>query len=226
MADEQDVLLREIDEDLKQERLEKLWNTYGNYAIAGALALVIGVAGTKAWQSYDLDQRMQQGERFAAASQLAADGKAEDALSALQALSKDANAGYAMLARFQAAALTGRQGDAAGAASMYATLADDSAISDVYQNLAVVLGALQELDAGKGGGNLVSRADSLAKSENPWRHNAREVQALAALSNGDMKAAGEIFKELSEAAGAPGGVRARAGEMLAITGNSDNTKTN
>ena len=226
MADEQDVLLREIDEDLKQERLEKLWNTYGNYAIAGALALVIGVAGTKAWQSYDLDQRMQQGERFAAASKLVSDGKTEDALSALQMLGKDANAGYAMLARFQAAALTGKQGDAAGAASMYGALADDGGLADVYRNLAVVLGALQELDAGKGGSKLVIRADGLAKSENPWRYNAREVQALAALSNGDMKVAGEIFKELAETAGAPGGVQARAREMLAITGTSGNAKTN
>ena len=54
MADEQDVLLREIDEELKQERLHKLWDRYGNYAISGALALVIGVAGIKGWQSYDL----------------------------------------------------------------------------------------------------------------------------------------------------------------------------
>jgi len=225
VADEQDVLLREIEEDLKQERLEKLWNTYGNYAIAGALAIVIGVAGAKAWQSYDLDQRMQQGERFADAAKLANDGKAEDALGALNTLGQNADAGYAMLARFRAAAVTGKNGDPAGAAKLYAALADDSGIDAVYRELAVVLGALQELDAGAGG-DLVARAGELASGGSPWKHNAREVQALAALGSGDMKTAGTIFKELAETAGAPQGVRSRANEMLAITGMQPAAKTN
>ena len=69
MADEHDVLLREIDEDLKQERLFKLWKDYGNYAIVGVVAIVIGVAVFKGWQSYSLELRMEQGEAFAAAQE-------------------------------------------------------------------------------------------------------------------------------------------------------------
>ena len=220
MAEEHDVLLREIDEDLKQERLEKLWNTYGNYAIAGALVLVIGVASIKGWQSYDLNQRMEQGERFASAQQLAQDGKTEDAISALDAMAQDAGAGYAMLARFRAAALIGENGDAAGAAAMYAALAEDGGLQDVYAELAVVLGALQELETSKTGGKLVEQAIALAKAEGAWRHNAREIEALAALGGGDLKAAGAIFKELADTAGAPQGIRNRAREMLNITGNN------
>lgn len=220
MADEQDVLLREIDEDLKNERLAKIWNTYGNYAIAGALVLVIGVAGTKAWQSYDLDQRRSQGEQLAEAARLADDGKSSDALSALQKLATDAGGGYAMLARFQAAAITGRDGDAAKAAELYGALAADSSIGSLYRDLATVLGALQEIDAGKLDGQLLTKAAGIAKAAGPWRHNAREVEALSALASGDKKAADGIFKELSEAADAPQGLRSRAGEMLKITGNN------
>jgi hypothetical protein len=220
VAEEEDIFLREIDEDLKAERLAKIWDTYGTYAIAGALALVIGVAGTKGWQSYDLSQRMDQGERFAQAEQLVTDGKTEDALSALQGMAKDAGAGYAMLARFRAAALVGKQGDSAGAAGMYAALADDNDVNVIYRDLAVVLGALQELESNKTGDALVARANELSKAESPWRHNAQEVQALSALGGGDTKAADEIFKQLADAAGAPQGVRARAREMLNITGNN------
>jgi hypothetical protein len=220
VADEDDVFLREIDEELKADRLAKVWDTYGNYAIAGALALVIGVAGTKGWQSYDLNQRMEQGERFAQAEQLVTEGKTEDALSALQGMAKDAGAGYAMLAKFRAAALVGKQGDTAGAAGMYAALADDSNVDSIYRDLAVILGALQELESSKTGDTLVARANTLSKANGPWRHNAQEVQALSALGGGDTKAAGEIFKQLADAAGAPQGVRARAREMLNITGNN------
>ncbi len=220
MADEQDVLLREINEDLKQERLAKLWNTYGNYAIAAALALVLGVAGTKAWQSYSLSQHQAQGERLAKAARLADDGKSKDALGELQALAKDAGKGYAMLAAFQAAALTGKEGDPAKAATMYAALADDGGLAAIYRELAVVLGALQELESGAKGGKLLARAGELAKGNGPWRFNAREVAALAALSGGETKAAEVIFKELSQAAQAPGGVKSRAAEMLKMAGNN------
>ncbi|MEK9754871.1 MAG: tetratricopeptide repeat protein [Rhodospirillaceae bacterium] len=218
MADEQDVLLREIDEDLKQERLAQLWKTYGNYAIAGALVLVLGVAGTKGWQSYQLSQHRAEGERMAKAQRLIDQGKPKDALTELQALAGDAGKGYAMLARFRAAALTGKDGDPAKAAGMYAAIADDGGVSGLYRDLAVVLGALQELEGGGKGGPLVARAAEVAKGTGPWRFNAREVGALAALGAGDAKAAGAIFKELSEAASAPGGVKARATEMLKITG--------
>jgi len=220
VADEQDALLREIDEDLKQERLTDAWNKYGNYAIAGALALVIGVAGTKFWQSYDLDNRRAQSTQLAEAQRLADAGKTDDALAALDKLQADAGAGYTMLARFRAAALISKKGDAAKAADAYAALADDSGIAALYRDLAVVLGALQELEAEPAGGKLTARAAEIAKGSGPWRFNAREIEALAALGGGDKKAADAIFQALSQEASAPRGVKARAAEMLKITGNN------
>ncbi|MCH7664263.1 MAG: hypothetical protein IH859_10405 [Chloroflexi bacterium] len=42
MADQtQDSFLREIEEELRQERYAKLWKKYGNYLIAAALAFVL-----------------------------------------------------------------------------------------------------------------------------------------------------------------------------------------
>ena len=217
MADEHDVLLREIDEELKQERLFKLWKNYGNYAIAGAVAFVIGVAAIKGWQSYSLEMRMEQGETFAAAQESATKKHSNDALIALQNLTQDASRGYAMLARFRTAALIGEKGDPSDAAKIYAALADDESIDKIYRELAVVLGALQELNNTEHSNKLIERAKNLAKSEGVWRHNAREIEALAALANGKNTAANAIFKELSNTAGIPQGIRARAREMLDVT---------
>ena len=39
MADEpKDMMAREIDEELRRERLLKLWDTYGTYVLAAAVA--------------------------------------------------------------------------------------------------------------------------------------------------------------------------------------------
>ena len=51
MADQQDILLREIDEELKQENLQQIWNKYGTLIVGGAFLLVAGVAGFQGWKS-------------------------------------------------------------------------------------------------------------------------------------------------------------------------------
>ncbi len=219
MADDlDDPLLREINDELKQERMSKLWKAYGGYAVGGALALVIGVAGIQAWRSYDLNRRTEAGERFAAAQALVEKNKPADAVAAFEAIAKDGD-GYALLARFRAAALLGTSGDAGAAVAAYVALADDNDVEPLYRDLAVVLGTFQELNASGGkSGALKDRAQTLAKGDGPWRLSAKEATALVALARGDRKTANALFKELAEYAGAPQALRGRANEMLKITG--------
>ena len=57
MADPvQENLLREIQEDLRRERLEKLWKRYGSVLIGAALAIVVAVAAYQAWKAWELSQ--------------------------------------------------------------------------------------------------------------------------------------------------------------------------
>ena len=58
MADEaeQNALIREVDEDLRQERLERLWKAYGKYVIAACVAVVVAVGGNEYWKYYQAQQ--------------------------------------------------------------------------------------------------------------------------------------------------------------------------
>ena len=47
-------IFREIDEELRQDRYERLWQSYGKYAIGIGMALVAAVIGWKAWQHYTI----------------------------------------------------------------------------------------------------------------------------------------------------------------------------
>ena len=51
MAEPTDMLAREIDEELRRERLLKFWDQYGTYILAMALAVVVGVGGYKFYES-------------------------------------------------------------------------------------------------------------------------------------------------------------------------------
>jgi len=208
-------ILREIDEELRQDQFAMLWKKYGKFILAVAAIIIATVAGYKGWESYDISSRGQQGERFAASLRLAQEGNEQAALDALKDFSAEAGTGYQMLSGFRAAALMADQGDASGAIAAYDKLADDNSLQSVYRDLAVLLGAVQRLNAGEDAAALTTRLAPLSADNNPWRHSARELMAVLADQSGDKTKARDLFKALSEDQTAPQGIRQRAGEMLA-----------
>ena len=217
MAEESDVLFREIEDDLRQDQANKLWTNYGKYFVGAAIAVVAGVAAFQGWQTYDLNNRQAAGETFAAAQKLIEENKTEEALDAFSKISSEGT-GYALLAKFRAAALKSEAGDVAGAVADYATLADDTSASSYYKNMAIILGAFAELDSGASGSSLIGRVSELNDATNPWRHSAREILGLDALNKGETSKAAEFFKAIADDATAPQTVKARTGEMLKIIG--------
>ncbi len=212
-----DGLFREIDEELRQEHYAKLWKKYGTYVLGAALALVVGVAGFQGWRNYDVSTRTAEGMRFAEAQRLMRSDQNEAAARAFASLAAEANAGYALLARFQDAALLVGQSDRAGAITAYRELAEDTGIDALYRDLALVLGALHEIDTGDRA-DLGQRIARLTADDNPWRYSAREIIAVLAQRGGDAGKARELYSGLANDVAAPSGIRARAQEMLAILG--------
>jgi hypothetical protein len=216
---EDDILFEEIDDELRQDRAHKMWKAYGHYVIGLALVIVVGVGGYKAWRYYDLTSRQDAGERFTTATQLAADNKTEDAYKAFSGIAADGTRGYKVLARFSQARLMAQKGDAQGAAGAYQALSEDSTLDSLYRDMAVILGAIVELNIpGTDLAGLDKRLTPLSAGTSPWRFSAREISAIAAQQTGDKNKARDLYKSLNDDAMAPQGVRARAQEMLSILG--------
>jgi len=53
---ENDILLREVDEDLRRERMMNLWNQFKRPLIYAAVALILVTAGSSMWHSYQQSQ--------------------------------------------------------------------------------------------------------------------------------------------------------------------------
>jgi len=214
-----DILFDEIDDELRQDRAHKLWRAYGHYAVGAVLAIVISVAGYQGWQKYQLSSRLADGAKFAAAGGLADADKFDAAFKAFAELSDSGGEGYQLLARFNQARLLADRGEAGNAAIAYRVLADDPDVEPLYRGLAVVLGALQELnDAGTDWAALEKRLEPLMADSSPWRFSARELAGLLAKRSGDTTKAKKLFSGLAEDRIAPQGIRNRAREMLSILG--------
>ncbi len=214
----EDGIFREIDEELRQENFAKLWKKYGNVVIAAAVVLVVAVGGYQGWRTYDLNDRAAQGERYAAALQMAQGGSIDLALEELNVLHGEGSAGYRMLSAFQNASLQSRKGNAADATAAYGRIADDSGFDILYRDLARLMAATVLINSQATSTEILDRIKPLDNDSNPWRHGARELLAVVALRGGDKAKSRDIFKTLSEDATAPQGIRQRAGEMLAALG--------
>ena len=79
MADEGDALIREVEEELRRERLTRLWERYGIYVIAAAAAIVLGVGGYKFWQAQKLASAQAAGSSYDRAIDLIGQSKSEEA---------------------------------------------------------------------------------------------------------------------------------------------------
>lgn len=213
---EQDSLFKEIDEDLRQEHYAKLWKKYGSIIIAIAVLFVAGVGGQQAWNAYSLNQRTTSSAQLSGALRAVAAGKTGEADAILAKLAEDGSAGYALLARFNQAALLAKSSSAA-AADAYLKLSADADIDPLFRGLATVLSVLHDLDTGDAG-QMTGRLGPLLETASPWRHSAKELTALLARKSGDIKRAKELFRELTDDGSAPQGIRARAAEMSAILG--------
>lgn len=212
MADRSDEsLLREIDEEIRQEKYEQLWKKYGTHIIAAAILLVISVAAVQGWKTWDRNNRESQTAKLYQAI-AAAKSNAPSAVDQTSQLASQGTGGAALLASLQKAALLADNGDTQQAADLYRSIADGDA-PKTYAHLALIKGASLEIDMMPAPADLGQRLGTLTSTENPWRHAAQELLGLLALKDGDNAKANGIFKSLTEDATTPAGIRARANQL-------------
>jgi hypothetical protein len=209
-----DLLIQEVDEDLRRDQYHRLWKLYGKYAIAAVVAVVAFVAGYQGWQEWQGRVRQKEAAQFQVAQDLAEQGKSAESLEALAKLAADGHTGFAMAASMRRAEILTTQGDVAAAAAAYEQIANASGPA-LYRDLAVLKQALLTLDSADPA-KLESRVAPLSAVANPWHFSATEILALLAQKKGDAQRAAELYKQLADDLQAPPGIRARAAEMLAV----------
>ena len=207
-------IFQEVDEDLRRDAALKLWKKYRGLVVALGVVIVAASGGYSWWRYHDEQTRQAEETRYAAALDLARDGKSPEAVEAMTALASRAHAGRAMLARFEAAALKAKAGDAAGAVAAYDALAKDPGVDEVYRGLATMLWGLQALEV-ETPQAVIDRMAPLTDAANPWHLSAIEVTAIAHLKAGDRAAARSDYQRLADDLSAPSSLRARAAEVAA-----------
>ena len=210
-----DQFIREVDEEYRREQIAALWRRYGALIVALAVLVVAGVAGWRFYETRREQQAQAASARYEEALQLARDGKASEAESALSGLTGEGPDGYRLVARFRLAAETGRR-EASDGAKAFEAIAGDAAVPGTLQDLARLRAAVLRLDMAEAADEAVRGLERLAAPSNPWRHTAREMLGLSLLKRGDVEGAGKWFDQIAADRETPAGLRSRLEIYVAL----------
>jgi hypothetical protein len=206
-------IFREVEEEVRQERLQKWWKKYGNYVVAGVSILVIGVAGWKMWERYDQQQRLKASSQIESAAQISAAGQNDLAAQAYAQIAKKAPSGYALVAQLSQADEYMASGRINDAIALYMKIADNDKAG---------LGDVARMRAAWAQGDKLSTEElkvllaPLSDGKSQWRFMARELLAYRALHDDHAAVAQKEFAALAAEKDAPSSLRQRADAMATL----------
>lgn len=207
-------IFNEIDEDLRRERLKKLWDRYSLLIIVGALAIIIGVGGWRGYQYFEAQKAAEASAAFNAAADLSEQNKHAEAEAAFAKLVASAPSGYRTLARLRLAGELAVR-DVPAAVKAYDEVAADGSVPAVDRELAKVRAAALLLESAAYA-DMAQRLEAAAAGTGTYRHSARELLALSAWKAGDAATARKWLQLIATDVETPSSLRQRAEALQAL----------
>lgn len=214
-------LIREVEEDLRRERYQKLWHSYGAYAVASILLLVLGVAGLVGWRAWVESKQIAASVTYETVISALQQDDSPENRERLERLAQTDASGYGFLALLREAAALEREGEKAAALAIYQSIYRDrrvpqsATIAPVFQDIARIYAGLTLFDGGAWEA-IESTLRPLADSDRPGRLMAGEILALSALEQGYRQEALTIFRRILEDEDASPYIKERANALVTL----------
>ncbi len=212
-----DEFIREVDEELQQERLAGIWRRYGIAVVAVAVVIVVGTAGYVGWQAWQERARGQVSQAFANAEALAARGDDQAAIDAYLDVADSAGAGPAAVARMRAAEIATGVGELGQAEDLLNSVGENENTDPLLRD-AAKLAAISRKFETESPLALVDELDPLSEPGDPFRLIAREFKALALIRAGEIDQARALIASIKDDAEATQSQQRRATELFEALG--------
>lgn len=195
-------LLRELEEDLQSERLQKLWHSFGKAIIGLSIGIVFLTAAVVVWQNIEQRQRAEMTSQLIKGADRLKVEDYQGAIDTFDTLAGKDNTYAAM------AALRKAQAQAALGANEEAEKTYAQAAKDAVGGNGSAFGDLARL--------LVAYAQAALSSpgDSPFIHSFTEQTAWRLLKEGKKEEAAQAFSSLRDNRDAPKSMRQRAAVML------------
>jgi hypothetical protein len=214
---EDDVLIREIDEAVRQDDALEFMRNHGAKLLVAIIVLIGGLGAWLAWDHYKERELEKQSETLVAALDAAnqRDFKKVDETAA--PLLDSGSAGARTAARMLQAAAALEQGEIDKASGLYQQVADDAEAPPALRDLARIRDVAARFDKMKPA-DVIAKLGPLATPDSPWFGSAGEMVAMAHLDAGNKAEAGKLFAQIAKDEDLPETLRSRARQMAGLLG--------
>ena len=204
-----DTFVKEVDENLRRDRVRDFFKKNGSWLIAG-LILFLAACGAFIWyQQYRQQRAEAQVEQLAEIYKAIGVGNTAKVPQQLDELSTSGSKAVRASALFTRAAFAIQQNDTKLAIATYKKVRDDSSLPDAYRDAALIRETALEFDQ-LDPQQVIAQLAPLAKAGNPWFGSAGEMTALALIKAGKSKQAGQLFATLAKDKSVPESIRNRS----------------
>ena len=203
--------IKEVDEDIKEEKRIKLWKKLIPYVISFSLTIILFTSGFVFWKNYTRNSNQTLGDDFTAAVDLANEDDTDAALLALDRIVDKGSDGYATIAKMKKASLLIDKGLSDEGLSIYLDL-ERNAVDQSFRDIATILYVLNSMDK-IAPETLLKKIEPLENSK-VWQSSALELKAFIFLKNNNKKLAKETFQSILNLKTSPSSLSTRARNMV------------
>ncbi len=216
-AAQEDVLLREVDDAVRQDQYAEAAQKYGKTIVAVIVLVLAAFGGYLYWESRQNAAREANSEQFVSALDEVQRGNLASGDKALGPVIAAGSDGAQAAARMLKAGIAMEQKKPAEAAAIYDQVSADEQAPEVMRNLATIRAVSARYDTMKPA-DVIARLKPLAAPGSAWFGPAGELVAMAYLDQGKQAEAGALFAAIARDKDTPETLKARSRQMAGLLG--------
>ena len=212
-------LLAEVDEAMRQERLQKFWDENGTFIILFVILTIFSTGAFSAYRAWDNNTKISQ------TSELIALQEATNYPSNIIEADLDFRSSIRGIALLSAAGTFMEQEKPEEALKLYERLAGDTKIEDKFRHLGILMSARLNIvkDEAPSNEDILASLEPVINSKSPWKPHA-QIEAAILQADTNPKKSLELLNAVSDTLDLPETLYERAEKLHhVISGNSPET---
>lgn len=209
----EDALLREVVEDVKNEELQQLWNKYGLFIIVGvALVLTVAISfeSIRNWR----DKKNQElSNAYSVAMSLQNQGRIDESLEIYTTLAEKASGIYDDLAKMQIANIYLEQGKKEDALAVLKALIESKSTIPQMRDVASLKLVSYKLDTDASKDEIMVLLQPMLEKEKGFEI-AHELMAMLYIRENDIESAKAQYQKIATSADVSEAIKSRALDMV------------
>ena len=186
---QQRIFEREVDEELRQEQLAKLWKKYRFLVFGGVIGVILGTIAVEWYGAWRTKISLDESDRYEQALVQSVQGQTDEALEALANLTDTGRTGYRYLSQLEIAGILLKSGDTDRALTVLKGLSDDTAAPTGLRSVALLSYVGHQIETAPATELKQALAPMVSDPNGAFYGMAVELTALIDINNGQPEQA-------------------------------------